>query len=226
MKMAANAPLKGIINVSFTQSLIAIGRLHDFSEFLSIFFVKFSIFSNGDNHVWLQLGSSTVNLKVNYKCIIYPNFGSNWPFTKFFRIFLMNFLSNFLFLVTVAGMFDGGWGHQPYFLKRIIHVLFTQSLVAIGPLQDILEFFDWIVKFSIFSNGVWWRLGSSTKFLNGDHTCIIYQFGSNWPFTVFFRILILNFLSNFLFSVTVAAIQKWRLGSSRGSYMYYLPKVW
>jgi len=81
---------------------------------------------------------------VNYKCTIHPKFRNNWPLTGFFRIFLLNFLSNFLFLVMLAAMFDGGWGHQPSFLKGIINLLFTQTLVATGPLQDFSEFFYWI----------------------------------------------------------------------------------
>ena len=43
--------LKGIINVSFTQSFLAIGSLQDFSEFVIEFFVQFSIFSIGGGHV-------------------------------------------------------------------------------------------------------------------------------------------------------------------------------
>ena len=115
-----------------------------FHNFFVEFFVKFSILSNSGSHVCWRLGSSTIFLKGDHKCIIYPKFSSNWPFTWIFRIFLLNFLSNFLFLVTVAAMFDGRSGHQPYFLKGIINVLFTQSLVVIDPLQDFLEFFYWI----------------------------------------------------------------------------------
>ena len=43
-----------------------------------------------------------------------PTFASNWHFTEFFRIFLYTFvffLSNFLFLVTEAAMFDGSSNH-------------------------------------------------------------------------------------------------------------------
>ena len=172
-----------------------------FQNFFIEFFVKFSIFSNSSSLVWYRLGSSTIILKGDHKCIPYPKFGSNWPFTGFFRIFLLIFLSNFLFLLTVAAMFDIGWGHQPKFLKGIINVSFTQSLVAIGHLQDFSECF---LKFSIFSNSgghVCWQLTSSTVILKGDHICIIYQkFGSNWPFTGFFRFFLLNFVKFSIFS--------------------------
>ena len=35
---------------------------------------------------------------------------SNWPFSGFFRIFFIEFLS--FFLITVAAMLHGGSGHQ------------------------------------------------------------------------------------------------------------------
>ena len=40
-----------------------------------------------------------------------PKFASNWHFTEFFRMFLLIFLSNFLFLVTEVAMFDGSLNH-------------------------------------------------------------------------------------------------------------------
>jgi membrane protein insertase Oxa1/YidC/SpoIIIJ len=40
-----------------------------------------------------------------------PKFASNWHLTEFFRIFLLIFLSNFLFLVTELAMFDGSSNH-------------------------------------------------------------------------------------------------------------------
>jgi hypothetical protein len=36
---------------------------------------------------------------------------SNWYFTEFFRIFLLIFLSKFLFLVTEVAMLDGSSNH-------------------------------------------------------------------------------------------------------------------
>ena len=40
-----------------------------------------------------------------------PTFASNWYFTEFFRIFLLIFLSKFLFLVTEVAMLDGSSNH-------------------------------------------------------------------------------------------------------------------
>jgi hypothetical protein len=75
--------------------------------------VKCSIFSNGGSHVWWWLKLSTIILKGNHKCIIFLKSESNWPFSGFFRIILLKFLANFLSIITVVAMFDGGSGHQP-----------------------------------------------------------------------------------------------------------------
>ena len=42
--------------------------------------------------------------------------------------FLMNFFTNFLFIVTMVAMFDGEWGPQPQFWKNITYV---SNLIAI-----------------------------------------------------------------------------------------------
>jgi hypothetical protein len=40
-----------------------------------------------------------------------PKFASNWHFTEFFRLFVIDILSNFIFLVTEVAMFNGSFNH-------------------------------------------------------------------------------------------------------------------
>ena len=47
-------------------------------------------------------------LKEDHNCIISLKFGSNWHFTGYLLIIFTFFLSNVLFSVMVAAMFDGG----------------------------------------------------------------------------------------------------------------------
>ena len=70
-----------------------------FRIFLLIFFVKLSIYG----HVWWKFESLNIILKEDHNCIISLKFGSNIFFNNF-----CIFLSNVLFSVMVAAMFDGG----------------------------------------------------------------------------------------------------------------------
>jgi hypothetical protein len=116
---------KGAIQGPFHQSLVAIGSVVSEEKiFLKFFFDNnFLFFVTVDSR-----RSSIKILKEDHICILSIWFDCIWLFTGFQNNFLMNFFTNFLFIVTMVAMFDGGWGPQPYFWKNITYV---SNLIAI-----------------------------------------------------------------------------------------------
>jgi hypothetical protein len=73
--------LKGIINISFPQSLVAIGTLQDFSEFVLEFFLDFThipLFFN-NSHVGWSTGTLGIIFKLDTLRMIVAKLGSIWP---------------------------------------------------------------------------------------------------------------------------------------------------
>jgi hypothetical protein len=88
---------------------------YDMSQAYRGMFAFSYVFSNGGHLGWGPMSSNTI-LKGNHTRTILPWFGPDWPRSFRGEDFLIHFLLNFLFLVTVA-ILVGGRGRRTQFWK-------------------------------------------------------------------------------------------------------------
>jgi hypothetical protein len=73
----------------------------------------------GDNLQKIENYCQKHILKSGKKPVATKLYGNDTYMIHFQIFFLMNFFTNFLFIVMMVVIFDGGWGPQPYFWKNI-----------------------------------------------------------------------------------------------------------
>ena len=168
--------------------MVAISYFTGFYRIFSWFFVWCFLFL--ETVAAMFDGSFVINnnSKGDHKCIISPKFGSNLSFKRFFRIYLLNFLSNFLFLVTAAAMFDAVrvTNHNSEGdYKHIISPKFDSNWHFTGFFWIFSWIFSWFYTYPPFffnNSHVGWSTGTLDIFFKLDTLRIIVaKLGSIWP---------------------------------------------
>jgi hypothetical protein len=136
-----------IISIKFGGNWLFTGFQNMFFDTNFLFFVTVTATLDDSRR------SSIKILKEDHICILSTWFDCIWFFTGFWNIFLMNFFTNFLFIVTMVAMFDGGCGPQPLFWKNITYV---SNLIAI---YNCSWFFCWFYPYVLFIDMVAMMVG-------------------------------------------------------------------